>query len=184
MKIVSLVLLVLLCSGGLSAQTPGLSSPLGLDLGFGGGISVPTGSLADNNKTGYHAGAKMRIKSVMPLNIVASANYNRLPEKATDKTDAAWMVGAGLEYSLPGVAVSPYLSADATLNIFDNQGTGTSSYNRGGIGLGAGLLFSLPGFGSFDASVKYQMLNVFGKDVTEESASQVAANVSLMITVL
>lgn len=184
MKTVSILLLALCCSGFLLAQTPGVSLPVSMDLGVGGGISVPSGKLADINNTGYNAGAKLRIKSLLPLAIVASATYNRLPEKGTDQSDGAWLVGAGLEYALPGVMVSPYLGADATLNIFNNQGTGTSSKNRGGIGLGGGVLFALPGFGSFDASVKYQMLNVMGKDANEESLNQVAANLSIMVTVM
>ncbi len=184
MKTVSIVLLMLCCSGLIIAQVPLVSAPVSLDLGFGGGLSIPSGTLADANKSGYHLGAKLRLKSVLPVTLVASANYNRLPEKATDKTDAAWMVGGGLEYSLPGVIVSPYLGVDAMLNISDNGGSGASSTNRGGLGFGGGVLFALPGFGSFDASVKYQMLNVMGKVDNEQSVSQIAANVSIMVTVL
>lgn len=184
MKIVLSVLVVLMCAGFAFAQAPMVGSPVSLDLGLGGGVSVPSGDLANVNSTGYHAGAKLRVKSVLPMNIVASANYNRLPEKGTDQSDAFWMIGAGLEYALPGVGVSPYLGVDATLNLFDNQGAGTSSYSRGGIGVGGGVLFALPGFGSFDASVKYQMLNVMGKDTNEPNLSQVAAGLSLMATIL
>jgi hypothetical protein len=173
-----------MCSGLLYAQAPVVGSPVSIELGFGGGVSLPNGKLSDFNETGYHAGAKARFKSVMPLNIVASANYNRLPEKGTDKTDSQWMLGAGLEYPLPGVAVSPYLGVDAMLNLFDNQGTGTSSFSRVGVGMGAGVLFALPGLGSFDTSVKYQLMNVIGKETGEDTFSQIAANVSLMFNLL
>jgi len=183
MKILLLVMMSVVLSGVMFGQVP-IGSPVSIELGFGGGVSLPNGKLSDVNETGYHAGAKARFKSILPMNIVASANYNRLPEKGTDKTDSQWMVGAGLEYSLPGAGVSPYLGVDAMLNIFDNQGTGTSSFSRGGLGLGAGVLFSLPGVGSFDTSVKYQMMNLMGKDPGEETYSQIAANVSLMFGIL
>jgi hypothetical protein len=184
MKIVLSVLLVLAWSGILTAQTPGVASPVNLDLGLGGGVSIPSGDLANVNATGYHAGAKLRVKSLLPMNIVVAAAYNRLPEKGTDHADAAWMIGGGLEYALPGVGVSPYLGVDATLNIFDNQGTGTSSTTRGGLGFGGGILFALPGFGSFDAGVKYQMLNVMGKEAGEPDLTQVAATVTIMASIL
>lgn len=183
MKTVSLVLLVLVCSGALVAQIP-IASPVSLELGIGGGVTVPSGTLADNHNTGYHAGAKIRIKSLLPMNLVGFAVNSRLTEKSTDQTDAVWIIGAGLEYSLPGIVVSPYLGMDALLNIFDNQGAGTSSFNRGGLGLGGGVQFGLPGFGSFDASVKYQMLNIIGKDDGEDTVSQIAANLSLMFSIL
>jgi hypothetical protein len=184
MKIVLSVLLALACSGMLFAQTPVLSPPVSLDLGLGGGVSIPTGDLANGYSTGYNAGAKLRLKSILPLNIVAGVAYNRLPVKGTDAANEAWMIAGGLEYALPGVGVSPYLGADAKLNLFKNKGTGTSSYNRGGIALGGGVLFGLPGFGSFDASVKYDMLNVMGKDANETSVSQVTATLSLMASIL
>jgi hypothetical protein len=184
MKTVLSLLLVCVCAGVLSAQTPVVTSPVGIDLGIGGGISVPSGDLSDALNTGWNAGAKLRVKSVLPLNITGGVAYHRLPEKAGTESDAIWMVGGGLEYSLPGVGVSPYLGGDVSLNMFKNSGSGTSSYSRGGIGLGGGVLFSLPGFGSFDASVKYQMLNAIGKEALEKSANQIAASITLMATIL
>jgi hypothetical protein len=184
MKTVLLLLLVLVSVGVLSAQAPLVSSPVSVDLGIGGGISSPSGDLSNTHNTGWNAGAKLRIKSVLPLNVVGGVSYHHLPEKGTTTSDALWMIGAGLEYSLPSVAVSPYLGGDVSLNLFSNSGTGSSSYSRGGIGLGGGILFSLPGFGSFDAGVKYQMLNAIGKETGEGTANQISATLSLMATIL
>ncbi len=178
------LLLVLLTSVVALAQAPPISSPVGLSLGLGGGVSIPTGDAANAWKTGWNGGGKLRLTSVLPFTLVGSVAYHSLPEKVTDKSDAMWMVGGGLEYALPGVGVSPYLGADLTVNIFDNQGSGSSSITRGGLGLGGGLLFSLPGFGQFDASVKYQMLNAIGKESGDPSVSQVAAGLTLMATIL
>ena len=56
--------------------------------------------------------------------------------------------------------------------------------NGEGLGLGAGLEFSIPMIGSFDTSLKYQMLNIVGQESREESISQIAANISFMFSVL
>ena len=117
MKIVSMLLLVFVCSGIVSAQVPLVNVPVSIDLGFGGGISSPSGDLSNVSKTGWNAGAKVRIKSLLPMNIVAMVHRNSLPQKATSNSDGAWMLGAGLEYGIPAVMVSPYLGADAMLNI-------------------------------------------------------------------
>ena len=178
------LLFVLLANALAFSQAPAISSPVGLSLGLGGGVSIPTGDAATGWNTGWNGGAKLRLTSVLPVTIVGSAAYHSLPEKVTDKKDAIWMVGGGLEYALPGVGVSPYLGVDLTANIFDNQGSGSSSTTRGGLGFGGGLQFSLPGFGSFDASVKYQMLNALGKEANEVSLNQVAAGLTLMATIL
>jgi hypothetical protein len=94
------------------------------------------------------------------------------------------MAGAGLEYPLPSVVVKPYFSAEGLYNSISNTASGSPRHMRFGAGLGAGVSFGIPAFGDLDVSVKYQMLNVAGKDPNEESVSQVAANFSLMFTVL
>jgi len=180
----STLLMTLLFIEAMFAQVPGVSSPVKFDLGIGGGVSLPTDKLSDSHNTGFHVGAKARLHSFMPLSIVGSGNYNRLPEKNADNTDSQWMLGVGLEYPIPSVVVKPYLGVDALVNVFKNEGTGTSSFTRGGVGLGVGIEFSIPAFGSFDTSVKYQLFNVVGKENGEETISQIAASVALMFSVL
>lgn len=161
-----------------------VESPVGLDFGLGGGVSLPTGNLSDGYKTGYHAGGKLRLSSPLPFSIVASGFYNSLPEKATDNSDAWTIVSAGLEFGIPSVGVHPYFGGDIMYVHFQNEGTGTSSVNRGGLGLGAGVEFTIPAFGSFDTSVKYQFLNIMGKEDLEETHSQIVATVVIMISVI
>jgi len=110
--------------------------------------------------------------------------YSRLPEKVGSDADVYWMAGAGLEYPIPSAVVKPYFGVDVMYISVSNSGSGTSSFTRGGVGLGAGIEFSLPGVGSFDTSVKYQMLNVMGKDTNENTYSQIAASVALMFGVM
>lgn len=173
------LIMVLLASSQLYAQMP-VGSPLSVDLGFGGGVSMPVGDLSNANNTGWHGLAKLRLHGSMPVNIVGSGMYNRLPNKFGSESDFYWMVGAGIEYPIPSAVVKPYFGVDALYISFNNTGSGTSSASRGGVALGGGVEFSLPGFGSFDTSVKYQILNVMGKDTNELTYSQVAASVALM----
>src|SRR5437667_181958 len=52
--------------------------------------------------------------------------------------------------------------------------------------LGIGVEFTAPGVGSFDTSVKYQMLNLWGKDATDndKTVAQIAANLTIVFSVL
>ncbi len=184
-RIIAVTCALLLMSLPLAAQMGSpVSSPVTLDLGLGGGVSLPTGDLSGDHNTGYHAGGKLRIGGSLPFNIVASGMYNSLPEKATDKSDNQVMLGAGLEFAIPSAGVHPYFGADALYVKFNNEGSGTSSFTRGGLGVGAGVEFTIPAFGSFDTSVKYQFLNLMGKETGETTAAQIAATVTLMFGLL
>ena len=108
----------------------------------------------------------------------------RKPEKVGTESDYYWMVAAGLEYPIPSAVVKPYFGVDAMYVSINNTGSGSSSASRGGVGLGAGVEFSLPGVGSFDTSVKYQIINVLGKESNETTAAQVVGSVALMFGVL
>lgn len=189
MKIIRIpgLLVVLLAAGtllGQSLPTPSLASPVNMDIGIGGGATLPSGKLSDANNTGWHAGGKIRLHGFMPLSIVALGNYHRLPNKVGSESDTEVMIGAGLEYPIPSVMVKPYFGVDATVNIFSNTGPGPSSTTRQGIGVGVGVEFTVPAFGSFDTSVKYQMLNLIGKENNEEGISQISANLAIMFSVL
>jgi len=186
-RFVTLLLTLSVVAIPLHAQmgTP-VSIPLSLTLGLGGGVSVPTGDISDIYNTGYHVGGKLRISGPLPFNVVAGGTYNSLPQKVDDKSDNQVIVGAGLEVGIPAVAVKPYFGADLLYVHFNNEGTGTSTYNRGGLGLGAGVEFVIPAFGSFDTSVKYQFLNLMGKDdnIDPQTAAQIVATVAIMVGLL
>jgi hypothetical protein len=173
------MMFVLLAVGSLNAQMP-VGSPLSVDLGFGGGVSLPVGDLSSFENTGWHGLAKIRLHGSMPINIVGTGMYNRLPDKVGSESDYYWIVAAGLEYPVPSAVVKPYFGIDAMYVSLNNTGASGASASRGGVGMGAGLEFSLPGVGSLDTSVKYQIINVLGKESNEITASQVVASVALM----
>jgi hypothetical protein len=177
-----LLLYLFLTLGISSAQVPVVGSPVSLDLGLGGGVSIPNGTFSDKNNSGYHAGAKARVHGLLPLNIVASGYYNRLSNKLGGESDLATMLGAGLELPVPSVIVNPYVGVDALWNRYTMSNVETKT--RIGLDVGAGVDFSIPGLGSFDTSIKYQMFNLFGKENGEETLSQIAGNVTLMFSIL
>ena len=168
----------------LYAQVPMVESPVHLDLGIGGGISMPVGTLSNGDNTGFHGGAKARLHGFMPLNLLGTFSYNRLPNKVGGESDIVWMGSAGVEYPIPSVLVKPYFGADVAFNSISNTVAGATSRSRFGAGFGAGVTFSVPSFGNIDASVKYQLLNLIGKDPNEDTVSQIAANISLMFSVM
>ena len=99
-------------------------------------------------------------------------------------SDVAWMIGAGIEYPIPTPIVHPYLGLDGLVNLLSSTASGSSSITREGLGIGGGIQFSVPAFGSFDASVKYQMFNLIGKESNEQNLSQIVTTLSIMFSVL
>ncbi len=162
-------------------QVPG--SPVSCEIGIGGGATVPTGDLSNADNTGWNAGAKARFSGLIPLDIIASGNYNRLANKVGSESDILYGFGAGLEYTIPSPVVTPYIGAQAFVNVITNSAANATSVTREGAGIGAGARVEIPAFGHFDLSVQYQMLNLIGKETDEGTTSQLAATVYLMFNV-
>ncbi len=185
-RITLIVIGLILFSGAAIAQVPvvPVSIPLTLELGIGGGISLPNGTLRDHDDNGWNAGLQARFGGLLPLNIVGSVDRNSLPNKSSSYADIAWMLGAGFEYQVPSIIVSPYLGVEGLANLMSNSQEGSSSFARGGASVNLGVLFPIPAFGSFDASVRYQLFNLTGKEENEETISQVAARLALLFKTL
>lgn len=159
--------------------------PVTLDFGLGGGVSLPTAGITNIYNTGYHGGGKVRLGGWLPVNLIAAGWYNSMPEKAADQSDTQVMIGGGVELAIISAGVHPYFGLDVFYTEFTDKGPVQASFSRGGIGVGAGVEFSLEGFGSFDTSVKYQYMNVMGKENdSEPTYSQIAATVALMFGLL
>lgn len=184
--IVTLFVLSAFAAMPLRAQTPGVGIPVNLEIGIGGGLSQPTGTLSDAVNSGWHAGAKCRLSGLIPINLVASETYHRLPFKLGTESATAWMTSLGIEWSMPAPVVKPYLGADALVNVISSTAAGSTSRTREGLGIGAGAEVSLPFLGSIDASVKYQFLNLAGKEdpIDSDTQSQIAVTVMLVFGVL
>ena len=180
--VVALLSLTLAAALPLSAQM--VQSPIYLDGGVGGGVSLPNGKLADGHNTGWHAGAKARLGGWLPINLTAMGRFNSLPAKEGDFSDEQIIIGAGAEYALPFLAVHPYVGLDYLYVDYDNKAPNVTDFTRSGLGLGVGMEFALPGLGGFDTEIKYQWLNLWGKETGEEDLSQIAATITLMFDLL
>ncbi|HUL42948.1 MAG TPA: hypothetical protein VLY03_01185 [Bacteroidota bacterium] len=181
MKAVLVVCILLMIAGTAHAQAPGVGLPFSVKFGVFGGVSLPTSDLGTIDNTGWNAGAKLRFSGLMPLNIVVAGTYNRLPNNQGGNSDVIWSGSAGLEYPISMPFVSPYLGIDALVNTLTNTASGAPSNTREGLALGGGADISLPIIGSFDVGVKYQFLNMIGKDTNEKTASQVIGTVAIML---
>jgi hypothetical protein len=176
------IVLLLACAAGY-AQLP--SPPVSLQFGVGGGAALPSGTLSDGVGTGWFAGAKLRVDGLIPVRLVASGQYTRLPIKSpSTESFVGYSFGAGLEYAIPSPVIQPYLGIDALVNSLTTTDSGAVSTTREGLGLGGGVVVSVPAFGSIDLSVKYQMLNLMGKETSEDNLSQISAGVTFMFSIL
>jgi hypothetical protein len=177
-RFLALVAIVLFVCAPASSQV--VESPISLKVGIGGGVSLPTGTLSDYYNTGWNAGAKVRLGGWIPVNLVAIGMHNSMPLKGSDNSDDQLILGGGIEYAITSVVVHPYFGAEYYYVNFDNKASGVPAFNRGGLGVGAGVEFAIPGFGSFDTGVKYQYLNLTGKEAGEKDMAQIAATITLM----
>jgi len=184
MKLLSgICVAILLLSGSVFAQVPSVGLPISMDLGVTGGVSVPMGTYGDSSNNGWNAGVKARISGLIPVDIVVSAIYNRVPNKVYNYSTDAWMIGAGLELPLPSFIVKPYIGVDGFMTTL-STGLASNSLTREGVGIGGGVRTSLPMIGNVDVGIKYQILNQLGQNANEATFSQVAVNVALMFSVL
>jgi len=108
----------------------------GMSFGLGGGIVVPTGSLADGNSTGWNAMVVARVKpAVSPVGLQLDGFYNRFGLEGIDGHSRLIGATANALYAFPSAAVArPYLI--------------------GGVGLYNGKT-TVDGLGSSDAQTKF-----------------------------
>jgi hypothetical protein len=176
----------------------------GLKFGVGGGLSFFSNSNSYVSfNTGYHVGAKIKLDIPMiPITPVAFVNYHFMSGTVpygfatnngvyvtgnADYKQKMLSYGVGAEYSfLPGL-VRPYIAVDFGINspgdatIDTPYGSITqSSSTRTGIDIGAGAEVKIPFFFTLDGSIKYNMLNLFGKDSGEGNINAVVVNVSVL----
>jgi opacity protein-like surface antigen len=168
----------------------------GLKFGIGGGLSFFSNSNATvTYNTGYNVGAKLKLEIPMvPLTPVAFVNYHFLSAtipilgQNINYTNKLLSFGVGAEFSLLPGPISPYIAADFAYNNFGEgkidlpggSSTVSPSVSRTGINVGVGAEIKIPFFITLDGSIKYNMLNLFGKDSGEGNMSAVVINVSVL----
>jgi hypothetical protein len=174
-----LVAIVFCFAGTAMAQTP-----MTINLGVGGGLTMPSGDYSTGSSTGYHGLAKARFGAVMPLDITGTVAYHHVPDKVGSEAVNMIQVAVGVEYPIPATPeVKPYVGAEVAFNSMSYTLAGSSSRSREGINILAGAQFM-----GFDGTVKYQLLNVMGKEdqtiggftITEPSYNQITISVAYM----
>jgi len=142
-------------SSGRSAAMPGP-----VQIGFGGGVSVPLNDAADALKNGWHASGIVKFNlSGLPLDLRGSFNYSQFAlDQATTGYDGTGRILSGLgnvSYHL-GLfkTIEPYITAG--LGAYNLKGdpesstvTAPDSQTKFGIDAGLGLQFALMGAHGF-----------------------------------
>lgn len=190
-KLVPLIVAILFALGLANSSYGQVPSLVRVNLGIGGGLTAPVGDFGNSYKRGFNVGAKLRISGVLPFRFVGTAQYIGVKSEPislgtillrAEETDRIIQVGAGFEYPLvPAPIVKPYVGGDV---LYNNIDLGAGNNSRFGFGGGAGVEINLGGVLHLDWMIKYQVLNVVGKEGSEETLNQVSATVSLMLNLL
>jgi opacity protein-like surface antigen len=170
-----------------------------LKFGAGGGLTMvmsPDSYTNDIAEEGlgfgaeYHFGVKAKLSLPMvPIIPIGYINYHLLASEGEsftgpkDITQNLLTVGLGIEYSFLTGPLSPYAGLDLQFNSFGDLEGLTNPIPgeaRTGLGIGAGLEFSLVPSLNVDVNAKYNMLNLMGKEEGEESLSTVTLTAILL----
>lgn len=151
-----------------------------LALGLKAKFSVPLLPLRITGQAFY-----TKLKSESDANI-AGKNYN------IGYSSSIFSLGVGAEMSLLPGPVSPYLGVDLLINSFGelkvdsgNEVVGqfsnsTDGFSRFGLGLGAGVEFTLLPKVDIDVSAKYNLNNMIGKESGEENINSLQISGTLL----
>ncbi len=185
-KLVPVIGAVLLFLGFADPSYAQVPSLVKVNLGLGGGLTAPVGDFGRTHDLGYNAGLKLRISGPLPIRFVGSVYYFGVKSEETlirpEETDRIIQVGAGFEYALvPAPIVKPYVGGDI---LYNNIDLGAGNNSRFGLGGGAGVEINLGGVLHLDGMIKYQVLNVVGKEGSEQTLNQVSATISLMFNLM
>jgi len=158
----------------------GITMAQGLKFGIGGGLSLFSDGNSSN--TGYHVGAKLKLDiPLVPITPVAFVTYHFISESdlSGDFNQKIFSAGVGAEYAIMPGPIKPYIAVDLGFNNFGSVRS-ADSYSRTGIDVGAGAEVKIPFLFTLDGSIKYNMMNLFGKDSRENNLSAVVINVSIL----
>ncbi len=195
MKLLGLFFLCMFLSLPALAQEGMGGIPAQVSIVVGGGPSAPLGSLSDKDDAGWNARAAVCVRDWIPVHLLAFAQYNRLPNRHTlagagapvqpsDESDVAWLFGVGAQFPFSLPIVSPHIDVEGFVSSLSNTAANAPTMSREGIDFGAGAEIPFPIIGEAGVSVKYQILNLGGKDTNEDTFTQIIANISLSFDLL
>ncbi len=161
-----------------------------IKLGIGGGLSSVQSPTYYTDNAGfsseYHIGVKGKLSlpviPITPIGFVEYHFFRGLTPAGADTKQNILSIGVGGELSLLPGPLSPYVGLDIEFNSlgdFETTGSPTASgVSRMGLGIGAGAMLTLLPI-DFDVSLKYQMLNLFGKESGEETIGIINLNAAI-----
>lgn len=149
-----------------------------------------------------HFGLKAKFSlPLIPLRINGHFHYTPFSSEATigaasiENTMSLMTVSVGGEWALIPGPLSPYLGLDLQMNSIGEFKTvvktpgGTNEFksdgeSRWGLGIGAGVEFTLIPKFDLDVAVKYNLLNLVGKESGEESINTITLTVNVLFSLL
>ncbi|HET7564497.1 MAG TPA: outer membrane beta-barrel protein [Gemmatimonadaceae bacterium] len=143
-------------AGAAQAQVPSVKP---LSFGVAGGLSVANGDFSNVVNAGYNVSGMVGLHlPAMPLKFRAELQYQHfgLKDQGINIT-GNWSTLAGIAnaiYQLPTPVISPYITGGVGMyhvkgTANDGTNSGSSSENKFGYNLGAGINFHLSSFGTF-----------------------------------
>lgn len=165
----------------------------GIDIGLGGGLTLVQSPAEYTDDAGfsteYHIGIKGKLNvPLFPITPIGFIEYHFLngsmstPVGDVDTKQNILSMGIGGELNLLPGPLNPYLGLDFEFNSLGDFTTaaGTSSgVSRTGLGIGTGVMFELLPVFNIDLSLKYQMLNLWGKTDGEETIGIINLNAAV-----
>jgi len=161
-----------------------------LDIGAGGGVAFPVSDLGDRTSRGYSVGMNVRVHGFAPVQFGMGAHFNSLPFAThgflyPQGSLQHWIINGGMEIPVPmRWGEYPYLSLDFLFSPVENTGSIFINTPSSGIAVGLGMVEPLSRISSIDFTLKYQMLNVLGKDPFDGSMNQIVFASHIMVGVV
>lgn len=186
MRFLALLVVLLFPTGSLAQMA---DPSFKLDVGVGGGVSFPMSDLSNRTSRGWNVGLKTRLHGFSPLQVALGAHYNSLPLTSygffTGRGSLQhWIFNGGLEIPVPvGQRDYPYFSFGALLAAVENTGSFITT-SSGGLEVGVGIVEPFAPRSTIDFDLKYQWMNLFGKDKFDGDFNQIQLMGHLMVGVV
>jgi opacity protein-like surface antigen len=147
-----------------SASTAQAQRPV--SFGVAAGAAVPTGDLGDATSLGYNVTGSIGYSMpAMPVSFRVDGMFNQLSGKdfggVTGPDLRIMALTANAAYTLPGVAVRPYVIAGAGMYSSKADVDGAESSSDFGLNGGLGVRFALGGLSTY---AEARLHNIFVKD--------------------
>jgi len=134
-------------------STSSASAQKTVSLGVSGGLSVPTGQLADRQASGFHVGGHLNFAPAsLPFEILVDATYHSFDgnlDLTTPISVSYFGIAGSAAYVFPGTSMRPYIMGGGGMYFGKADVPGAESDSEFGFNVGGGLRFVLSGLSTF-----------------------------------